>query len=103
VVDNLVANAIGYTPRRGRVTVTLAAEDDHLVLTVTDDGAGIGAADLECVFERFHRGENARSLGIPGTGLGLTIVRAIVDAHGGEVGLTSAPGRGTTVRVALPR
>jgi two-component system phosphate regulon sensor histidine kinase PhoR len=103
VVDNLVANAIGYTPRRGRVTVTLAAEDDHLVLTVTDDGAGIDAADLDSVFERFHRGENARLLGIPGTGLGLTIVRAIVDAHGGEVGLTSAPGRGTSVRVALPR
>ncbi len=103
VVDNLVANAIGYTPRQGHVTVTLAAEDDHLVLTVTDDGVGIDAVDLDSVFERFYRGENARGLGVPGTGLGLTIVRAIVDAHGGEVGLTSAPGRGTTVHVVLPR
>ena len=103
VVDNLVANAIGYTPRQGHVMVTLTAEDDRLVLTVVDDGAGIAAADLDCVFERFYRGENAHGLGVPGTGLGLTIVRAIVDAHGGEVGLTSAPGRGTTVRVALPR
>ena len=103
VVDNLVANAIGYTPRQGHVTVTLAVEGDHLVLAVTDDGAGIDAADLDSVFDRFYRGENARLLGVSGTGLGLTIVRAIVDAHGGEVGLTSAPGRGTTVRVALPR
>lgn len=103
VVDNLVANAIGYTPRHGHVAVTLAAEDDHLALIVTDDGAGIDAADLDGVFERFYRGKNAHGLGVPGTGLGLTIVRAIVDAHGGGVGLTSAPGRGTTVRVALPR
>ncbi len=103
VVDNLVANAIGYTPRQGHVTVTLAAEDHHLVLTVTDDGVGISAVDLDSVFERFYRGENARGLGVPGTGLGLTIVRAIVDAHGGEVGLTSAPGGGTTVHVVLPR
>jgi signal transduction histidine kinase len=83
--------------------VTLAAADDHMVLAVTDDGAGIDAADLDSVFERFYRGKNARVLGVPGTGLGLTIVRAIVDAHGGELCLTSAPGRGTTVRVALPR
>ena len=103
VVDNLVANAIGYTPREGHVTVTMIAQADHLVLTVTDDGAGIDAEDLDSVFERFYRGENARGLGVSGTGLGLTIVRAIVDAHGGEIGLTSAPGRGTTVRVALPR
>ncbi len=103
VVDNLVANAIGFTPRQGHVTVTLAAEDHHLVLTVTDDGVGIDAVDLDSVFERFYRGENARELGVPGTGLGLTIVRAIVDAHGGEVGLSSAPGCGTTVHVVLPR
>jgi two-component system phosphate regulon sensor histidine kinase PhoR len=102
VVDNLVANAIGFTPREGHVTVTLAAEDDHLVLAVTDDGAGIDAADLDSVFERFYRGENARLLGVSGSGLGLTIVRAIVEAHGGEVSLTSAPGRGTAVHVALP-
>ena len=86
-----MANAIGYTPRDGHVTVSLAARDDHLVLAVTDDGAGIDAADLDSVFERFYRGENARSLGVSGTGLGLTIVRAIVDAHGGEIDITSAP------------
>lgn len=103
VVDNLVANAIAYTPRQGHVTVTLAAEDDDLVLAVADDGVGIDAPDLDRVFDRFYRGENARVLGVSGTGLGLTIVRAVVDAHGGEVGLTSAPGRGTTVQVALPR
>ncbi|GAA1435467.1 hypothetical protein GCM10009641_31620 [Mycobacterium cookii] len=102
LVDNLVANAIGFTPRGGHVAVTLTTQVDHLVLVVSDDGAGIDAADLDAVFERFYRGANARSLGVPGTGLGLTIVRAIVDAHHGEVGLTSAPGRGTTVRVVLP-
>lgn len=103
VVDNLVANAIAYTPRRGRVTVSLAAEGAHLVLAVTDDGVGVDAVDIGSVFERFHRGENARRLGVSGTGLGLTIVRAIVEAHGGEVCLTSAPGCGTAVRVVLPR
>ena len=102
VVDNLVANAIGYTPREGHVMVTLAADGDRAGPTVTDDGAGIDAEDLDSVYERFYRGENARSLGVSGTGLGLTIVRAIVDAHGGEIDLTSVPGRGTTVRVALP-
>ena len=103
VVDNLVANAVAYTPRQGHVTVTLTAEDDHLVLDVADDGAGMDAADLEHAFERFYRGKNAQALGVPGTGLGLTIVHAIVDAHGGEVVLSSAPGHGTTVRAVMPR
>ena len=61
------------------------AEGDHLVLDVADDGAGMDAADLEHPFERFYRGKNAQALGVPGTGLGLTIVHAIVDARGGEV------------------
>lgn len=103
VFDNLLDNAIGYSRPGGVVTVDLAEVDGVLELVVSDDGVGIEPSDLDDVFERFHRGANARLLNVPGTGLGLTIVRAIVEAHGGHVSLESAPGRGTTVRVAIPR
>jgi PAS domain S-box-containing protein len=103
VVDNLLNNAITYTPRRGTVSVTLSATERHIHLTVADTGEGMDADDLRDVFVRFHRGENARRRQVPGTGLGLTIVRTIVEAHGGEVSVDSALGVGTTVRVVLPR
>ncbi|KQV77711.1 hypothetical protein ASC64_02470 [Nocardioides sp. Root122] len=103
VVDNLLANAIAYTARDGRVTVTLGASERHLEITVADTGEGMDEEDLRDVFVRFHRGENARRRQVPGTGLGLTIVRTIVEAHGGKVSVDSALGVGTTVRVLLPR
>ena len=74
-----------------------------IVLTITDEGTGIETADVEQVFGRFYRGENARRLHVPGTGLGLTIVRSIVEAHGGVVSLESTLGEGTSVCVLLPR
>ena len=73
------------------------------MLTVTDEGTGIDAGELDQVFDRFYRGENARRLHVPGTGLGLTIVRSIVEAHGGVVSLESTLGEGTSVCVLLPR
>jgi two-component system phosphate regulon sensor histidine kinase PhoR len=103
VFDNLLDNAIGYSRPGGVVTVDLAEVDGVLELVVADEGVGIEPGDLDDVFGRFYRGANARLLNVPGTGLGLTIVRTIVEAHGGHVTLDSAPGRGTTVRVALPR
>jgi hypothetical protein len=103
VFDNLLDNAIGYSRPGGAVTVDLAEVDGALELVVADEGVGIEACDLDEVFGRFYRGANARLLNVPGTGLGLTIVRTIVEAHGGHVTLDSAPGRGTTVRVAIPR
>ncbi|MEO8108098.1 MAG: ATP-binding protein [Actinomycetes bacterium] len=103
VVDNLIANAITYTPSGGRVLVALAQTPTHLRLTVSDNGEGIDAADLEHSFVRFFRGGNARRSHVPGTGLGLHIVQTIVEAHSGKVTVESAPGEGTTVRVILPR
>jgi PAS domain S-box-containing protein len=103
VVDNLLGNAIAYSPEGGYVTVRVTADDTTVQLTVTDEGEGIEEADLPEVFTRFHRGQNAQRRHVPGTGLGLNIVRTIVEAHGGEVSLDSTAGKGTTVRVVLPR
>ncbi len=103
VLDNLIANAIRFGRPDGRVDVTLTEDDEWVVLTVADDGEGIEPEDVPEVFDRFFRGENARRRQISGTGLGLHIVRTIVEAHGGQVSVDSAAGVGTTVRVELPR
>lgn len=103
VVDNLVANAIAYNPCGGRVHVSLAESGREIVLTVADDGEGVEQSDVGDMFTRFFRGANALRRRVPGTGLGLHIVRTIVEAHGGEVSVDSTLGEGTTVRVALPR
>ena len=103
VLDNLIANAIGYNRPDGHVDVALTETSTHVVLTVADDGEGIDPTDVRQVFGRFFRGQNARRRQIGGTGLGLTIVRTIVEAHGGTVSVESVAGEGTTVRVELPR
>ena len=103
VVDNLIDNALTFTPRGGRVTVTLSATDREAQLDVADSGEGIDSEDLADIFSAFVRGQNARRRLTRGTGLGLTIVRTIVEAHGGEVSADSTPGQGTTVHVVLPR
>ena len=102
-LDNLIANAILYSRPDGHVTVTLVESDQQVVLTVSDDGEGIDPEDVDEVFGRFFRGQNARRRQIGGTGLGLHIVRTIVEAHGGQVLVDSTAGEGTTVRVELPR
>ncbi len=103
VTDNLLANALTFTPAGGRVRVSLSGSDTSAELVVADSGEGIEAADLDVIFSTFGRGQNARRRLSSGTGLGLTIVRTIVEAHGGEVTAESTVGRGTTVRVVLPR
>lgn len=103
VFDNLLDNAIAYSREGCVVTVDLGVRDEHVVLTITDEGTGIDAAEVEQVFGRFYRGANARRLQVAGTGLGLTIVRSIVEAHGGVVSLESTLGEGTSVCVLLPR
>jgi len=102
VLDNLVSNGLKFTQSGGRVEVRLRSEDGAAVLEVEDTGFGIPAGEQERLFERFYRSSNATANAIPGTGLGLTITKAIVERHGGRIELESAENAGTTVRVRLP-
>jgi signal transduction histidine kinase len=102
VLDNLISNALKFTPSGGHVDVRLKAVDGAAVLEVRDTGPGLGEDEREHLFERFYRSSNATESAIQGTGLGLPIAKAIVERHGGRIGLESAPGNGTTVRVELP-
>jgi signal transduction histidine kinase len=106
VVGNLVGNALTHTPPGTRVTVTLAEEADApgmVVLRVSDTGPGMAPEDAERVFERFYRADASRNRTAGGTGLGLAIVASLVAAHGGSVDLATAPGKGATFIVRLPR
>lgn len=103
VVDNLISNAIKYSERGGMVRVRAGLARDQIALTVRDHGIGIAEAEVERLFSRFFRGSGAVARHIPGTGLGLNIVRAIVQAHGGEVTCVSDPGVQTVFTVTLPR
>jgi two-component system, OmpR family, phosphate regulon sensor histidine kinase PhoR len=102
LLDNLVSNAIKFTPRNGRVDVRLAQRDGTIRLEVSDTGIGIEESEREQLFERFFRAQPALEHQIPGTGLGLSISKAIVDAHGGRIGVDGAPGRGTTFVIEFP-
>lgn len=103
VMDNLVDNAIKYTPNGGRITVRWTRSTDTVSFEVEDTGVGIPADDLQRVFERFYRADKARSRTIGGTGLGLAIVKHLVQAMKGQVRASSMVGKGTTFRVTLPR
>ncbi len=98
----LVDNAIKYTDEGGAVTVRTETRGDQAVLTVTDTGRGIPEESLRHVFDRFYRADKARSREMGGTGLGLAIARWITEAHGGDIKIHSAVGRGTIVTVTLP-
>ncbi|MGH3036571.1 MAG: sensor histidine kinase [Gaiellaceae bacterium] len=102
LLDNLVSNAVKFTPPGGRVVVALGASGEDVVLAVSDTGIGVPAAEERRLFDRFFRASPAQERAIEGTGLGLTIARAIVRAHGGSIELTSVEGEGTTARVRLP-
>ncbi len=102
MLDNLVSNAIKFTPDGGRVTVRSAQVYGSVVFEVTDSGAGISAEDKEHLFDAFFRSRAAIDGAVPGTGLGLTITKAIVDAHGGVIEVRSPAGGGTSFRVTIP-
>jgi len=103
VMDNLVDNAIKYTPNGGRITVRWSATVDTVSFEVEDTGVGIPSPDLPRVFERFYRVDKARSKAEGGTGLGLAIVKHLAQAMKGSVRVASTHGKGTTFRVTLPR
>lgn len=102
VVTNLLVNAIRYGRDEGRIRLTTTADGRMAQLAVTDTGPGIAAEDLPHVFKRFFRGDKSRARAEGRTGLGLAICKAIVDAHGGSIEVSSPPGEGATFTVRLP-
>lgn len=103
VLSNLVANALRYTPRGGRVSLRAAPAPEGIHVTVSDSGAGIPAEDLPFIFDRFWRGDRARTSGAgAGSGLGLAIASQLVKAHGGDLSVASSLGQGTTFTLVLP-
>ncbi len=99
-LNNVLDNALKFTPANGTITLQLDTEGHYARIIVKDNGVGIPPEDLPDIFKRFHRGRNAA--GYPGSGLGLAIVKAIVDQHGGEVKIESDT-QGTMVTILLPR
>jgi PAS domain S-box-containing protein len=100
--DNLISNALKYTPDGGRVEVSLRREAGAALIQVRDTGIGISAAERSRIYDRFFRATAATERSIPGAGLGLTIAKAIAEAHGGCIGIESEEGAGTTVSLQLP-
>jgi len=100
--DNLISNALKFTPRGGTVTVSLTETEKDAVITVTDTGMGIAESELDQLFARFFRASTATRNAVPGVGLGLTITKAIVTAHHGEMDVQSEEGVGTQFSVILP-
>ncbi len=103
VLRNLVANALRHTPKGGRVTIAAeAGPTGFITIRVRDTGSGIAPEDLPYVFERFWRADRSRARDSGGAGLGLAIARHLVEAHGGEIGVESQEGQGTTFWFTLP-
>lgn len=102
VLANLVGNAVRHTPRGGQVRVSAQRQGNSIRVEVRDTGEGILPDDLPHVFERFYRGEKSRSRATGGAGLGLAIAKGIVEAHGGQIDVTSTPGQGTRFFFTLP-
>lgn len=101
VIQNLISNAVKYSPNGGTVTVQVGQSGNTAFLKISDQGIGMSPDQTKRIFEKFYRA-NASSSAIEGTGLGLTIVKHIVDQHGGEISVESALGNGTTMTVKLP-
>lgn len=102
VLYNLLDNAVKFSPENGQIHLQATRRRSDMILSVTDNGLGIGNEHLPRIFERFYRADKARSRELGGTGLGLAIVKHIAQLHGGRVEAESELGRGTTIRVVLP-
>ncbi len=101
-VSNLVENAINYSGEDTTVRITARHDDEHVTIAVTDQGIGIGPREVDRIFERFYRADQARSRATGGTGLGLAIVKHIASNHGGRVEVASTPDEGSTFTLRLP-
>jgi signal transduction histidine kinase len=103
VFSNLITNAIKYNREGGSVDVYVREEGDHIIVDVTDSGVGIAQEHIPFVFEQFYQIDRSKRTGDKGSGLGLTIAKKIVEAHGGTIGVTSEEGAGSTFSVRLPK
>jgi signal transduction histidine kinase len=103
VLDNLIGNAIKYSPSGGEIAVEGAFDDESVRVSVSDQGIGLSAEEQARLFERFYRVDSTLSRKTQGTGLGLYLARAIVEAHGGTIRVESEPGHGSTFTFTIPR
>lgn len=102
IVSNLIENALTHTPNDGRIDVVAEGLEHGLEISVSDSGVGMSEHDLPRIFDQFYRADQSRTRATGGAGLGLTIVKRLVEAHGGEISVSSKPDEGTTFRVFLP-
>ena len=100
--DQLIRNAIQYTPDGGSIQVRGVLVEQRFVIEIEDQGPGIAAEERDLLYDEFFRGSAAIEQGVPGRGIGLTVARAIIEAHGGSLRISSDAGRGSTARVELP-
>ena len=102
MILNLLDNAVKYTPKEGKISISLLRQNGNAEIIVRDTGIGISRADQSHVFDRFYRVDKARSRSLGGAGLGLAIVSWIVEAHSGKISVDSTPNQGSTFTVELP-
>jgi two-component system phosphate regulon sensor histidine kinase PhoR len=102
VFNNVIGNAIKYTPPQGRIVIGASPREDAVTVSIADTGIGISPEDQGKIFDRFYRVRRAETEQIDGTGVGLSIVKRLVEAHHGQIGLESTVGQGTTFYISLP-
>jgi signal transduction histidine kinase len=102
VLVNLLSNAVKFSLTKKNVTVRLYKQNENAVLEVEDEGIGISSKEVSRVFEKFYRSSDVKAADAKGSGLGLTLVKHITEAHGGRIRVQSEPGKGSTFTVSLP-
>lgn len=102
ILDNIISNAMKYSPEGGQITFTIKEEEEMIIVSISDQGMGIPKENLGKIFERFYRVDKARSRKLGGTGLGLAIAKEMVEAHGGHIWAKSEEGKGTEISFSLP-
>ena len=102
VIDNIISNALKYSPEGGKVTFKIKEQDDEVIVSIADQGVGIPKGNVEKIFGRFYRVDKARTRKLGGTGLGLAIAKEMIEAHGGRIWARSIEGKGTTIFFSLP-